>query len=383
VRTYNVVSVDDHVSESPTTFIDRVPSAMKDRVPTTKKDASGITTYYVGDQPITWARHYLSDAEEGELRRSSDSLMITYANDPPGEWDAVARLRDYDLDGVDAGVLFHNFSGGGGNPLSAVTELDVRLECIKAVNDWVVEEYCAADPHRLFGLAVVPPWDIDLAKEEAIRAISLGHRGITWGPVMDAFGYKPTWDEYWDPLYAVLQEANIPLCIHVGFDPYRNVGIRQDLEKAPRFVTTAVQIFGTHTLMYPLVEILMSGLLERFPGLKVYFAEGGASWAPYTIQMCDHYWPRYIAFDRNILRMAPSDYARRQVSYGFFYDVITPTVVEALGENNVMWEADYCHTVTTFPNSRKYQEESLRTVTDERLRTKILAQNAVDLFHLG
>jgi predicted TIM-barrel fold metal-dependent hydrolase len=378
---YNVVSVDDHVSESPTTFTSRVPASMQDQVPTTKKDVDGITYYFLGDQKLKFANHYVADEEEAQIRRDKGGLLITYSYDPPGEWDHQQRLRDYELDGVDAGVLFHNFSGG--DPVAVVQDLDVRLACLRAVNDWMIEEVCSTDPRRLFGLAVVPPWDVDLAKQEAIRAVQLGHRGICWLPIMDAAGYKPLWDTYWNDFYATVEELGVPLCLHVGITPNWGLGIRADRENAPEFVTTSLQLDGTHSLMYPLIEILMSGLLERFPRLKIFLAEGGASWVPYTLMQCDHYWPRYRSFDRSILRMPPSDYARRQVHYGFFVDQITPDVVATVGEDNIMWEGDYCHTVATFPNSRHYQKESLKTITDDRIRHKILAGNAVDLFKLN
>jgi predicted TIM-barrel fold metal-dependent hydrolase len=123
-------------------------------------------------------------------------------------------------------------------------------------------------------------------------------------------------------------------------------------------------------------------MLERVPRLKIFLAESGASWVPFTLFQCDHYFPVYSRFDGNILRMKPSEYARRQVFHGFYYDAISPTVIEHVGEDNIMWEADYVHSVSTFPNSRSAQEASLRDVPDERIRNKILAGNAVKLFKL-
>jgi predicted TIM-barrel fold metal-dependent hydrolase len=127
---------------------------------------------------------------------------------------------------------------------------------------------------------------------------------------------------------------------------------------------------------------MMSGILERHPKLDVFFAESGASWIPYTLNQCDYYWPRYSRFDGNELRMLPSDYWRRQCYAGFWTDIISPQVVDWLGEDNVLWEGDYLHTIATFPNSRNIQAESLKDIVDSNIRAKILAGNSVKLFKL-
>ena len=81
--------------------------------------------------------------------------------------------------------------------------------------------------------------------------------------------------------------------------------------------------------------------------------------------------------------MLPSDYFRRQCHAGFWSDVITPDVVEWVGEENILWEGDYLHTIATFPRSKEFQAESLAKITDKGTRAKILAGNSVKLFGLS
>jgi predicted TIM-barrel fold metal-dependent hydrolase len=192
----------------------------------------------------------------------------------------------------------------------------------------------------------------------------------------------------------MLEEMGVPISIHLGGVNFGQMGIRttvnflgvgQDVNpKGPSFLHTCLSIAGpVMGNQYPLIEILMSGMLERHPRLKVYLAEGGASWAPYLLRQCDYYWQRYSALDRNNLRMFPSEYARRQVYYGAFLDPITPEVIKVVGEDKLMWEGDYNHTVATFPKSRAFQEESLALITDQEVRAKILAGNAVKVFRMG
>ena len=72
-----------------------------------------------------------------------------------------------------------------------------------------------------------------------------------------------------------------------------------------------------------------------------------------------------------------------QCHAGFWSDVITPDVVEWVGEENILWEGDYLHTIATFPQSQKIISESLGKITDEAMRAKILAGNSVKLFGLN
>ena len=127
---YKVVSGDDHISESPTTFTDRVPASMKDKVPYTKQDEEGISYYWVGGEKVRWANHVVKDEKERDVRLSKGGLLITYAFEAPGQWDLKQRMRDYDIDGIDAAILFPNQSLSG---LREVEDLDVRLACFRGL----------------------------------------------------------------------------------------------------------------------------------------------------------------------------------------------------------------------------------------------------------
>jgi len=372
---YKVISSDDHVSEGPGTWVDRVPARMRDQVPQIQV-LNGISTWCIGSEP-TQRLGPVRDAEELEIRKATARFQTR-----PGDWDPVERLKDYTLDSVDAGVLFPNYSGFTGDPCNMVKGHEVQMECIRAYNDWLVDEFCATDPTRLIPLALLPAWDIELAIGEATRAVKSGHRGVIWGAALDVFGYTPTWEKYWDPFYAAVQEMGIPLVFHQPSAMMDRAIFQDPSVKMPQYMRSSASINHVQSLIYPCVELMMSGILERHPKLDVFFAESGASWIPYTLNQCDYYWPRYSRFDGNELRMLPSDYWRRQCYAGFWTDIISPQVVDWLGEDNVLWEGDYLHTIATFPNSRNIQAESLKDIVDSNIRAKILAGNSVKLFKL-
>ena len=375
---HQVISVDDHVSENPGTFIDRVPSTMRDKVPYIQDDENGESAWYIGQQKIFRAG-WFKDEDELVRRKANTNRPFGLRQ---GDWDPVERLKDMDLDGVDGALLFCNFSRFTGNPLAVVQDTEARLASIRAYNDWLVDEFCAADPKRLIPLALTPSWDVELAIDEAVRAVKKGHKGVTFGAAMDLFGLPPTWDKYWDPLYATIQDLDVPLCFHqISGDIDRAVFKDPDIV-IPEYMVTARNINHVSSLIVPTPEIIMSGMLERFPKLRVQFAESGVSWLTHTLTQLDFFWPKYSRFDGNELRMLPSDYWRRQCSAGFWVDVISPEVVKIVGEDNINWEADYLHTIATFPSSRKCMEESLTSITDENQKAKIVGGNTINFFNL-
>ena len=377
---YRVISSDDHVSESPGVWVDRVPASIKDKVPQIRQ-VDGISTWHIGDEQVFQAG-YCKDEAEIELRKERGGTDRPVAA-RFGDWDPVERLKDYTLDGTDAGLLYPNFSRFHGDPLGQIKDLNVRLECIRAYNDWVYDEFCATDPERLFAVALMPPWDVEVAMDEAARVAKKGYKSVLFGPALDVFGYTPTWDRYWDPFYATLQDQGLILSFHQPSAATDRSYFQDPNSKFPAYMRTALNICHSHSLIYPTAELLLSGILERFSHLKVFLAEAGASWVPFTIKQADFWWVHNSRWDGNQLRMPPSHYWRRQCYIGFLTDTITPAVLREAGEDNVLWEADYLHGFTTFPNSRYYQEQSMIDITDERQKAKMLAGNFVKLFGLN
>lgn len=372
---YKVISTDDHVSESKGTWVDRVPQRMKDKVPQVK-EIDGVSTWTLEGKPMGGRLAPSKDAKEIEHRRATARFQ-----DRPGNYNAVERLRDYDLDGIDGAALFPNMVGFT-NPMGMIADKEVRGAALSAYNDWLVEEFCSTNPQRLFALSVTPGWDVEMAILEATRAVKKGHKGIVFDAVLDVSGNKPTWDKYWDPFYSAVEDLGVPLCFHQPSAAMDRAIFKDPKSEMPQYIKTTASINHVQSLIYPTVELMMSGVLERHPRMKVLLAEAGASWLMYTLNQCDYYWPRYSRFDGSELRMLPSDYFRRQVYTGFWSDTITPQLVEQLGEEHITWEGDYLHSIATFPGSQKIIKESLKHIPDESLKAKITGGNAVKLFNI-
>jgi len=127
----------------------------------------------------------------------------------------------------------------------------------------------------------------------------------------------------------------------------------------------------------PTQELLLSGILEKFPSLRVLLAESGVGWLPFVLQMHDR------DFKPNeYLKMKPSEYFRRQCVGGFWRERVDDYVLDICGEDNIAWEQDYPHAVSTWPESDEAIQYSLANVTDVTVRQKILWRNSARLFKL-
>ena len=101
-------------------------------------------------------------------------------------------------------------------------------------------------------------------------------------------------------------------------------------------------------------SLIFGGVLERFPNLRLVSAESDVGWIPHFMYRLDHGYNKYWA-NAGIrkLKMAPSDYIRRQVYATFQDDPIGPATWSFFGEDNYMWASDFPHGDCTWPNSRK------------------------------
>ena len=376
---YQVISADDHVVEPADVFTRRVPARWHDQIPHIEQ-IDGKDLWVVEGKVVgrIFSKAGVPFSEWSELRDEA-----RYDTIRPGGYDPVERLKDYDIDGVDAGVLFPNpVVGFAGDPLYSVKDPQVRLACIQAYNDWLVEDFCGVNPERLIALCVLPSWDVELAVAEAQRSVKKGHRGIVFAGAMDVFGQQPTWDPYWDPLWAAVQDLDVVLCFH-------QISAAMDRPTAKELpppelsgIIAARVVWHICTLVPVLPEILFSGMLDRFPRLKVFLAEGGVGWIPFVLSQSDFVWERNRHWAEPKLKMPPSEYWRRQCAAGFWSEPISPFLVEYLGADTILWEGDYPHTILTWPDSLHHIDKSLAQIPDVTARRKITAENAIRLFNL-
>lgn len=365
---YNIISADSHFIEPPDVFTSRVSAKFRDSAPRTEMRPTGVGgfegEFWVAPEstnaearPVaTYWGAGLSMAEVKEMNKKG------YAAAPDFVFDPKARLAAQDRDGVSAEVMYTSC----GMALFRVEDGDLRRECFRAFNEWAAE-YCSQDLKRLQGCAIIEVDDVQAGVQELERAAEFGLRaGMITGKPIEGHPYSSR--EY-DPLWEAAQALDIPLALHVHTSRGPIVG--------PMFVEPVMCI---NDIQESLLHMIIGGVFERFPRLKIILTEVDASWIPHMLHRADHYFTRYR--EKDSLSLTPSGYMRRNV-WATFQDEgeNIPYAAALFGADRLLWASDFPHMNSTFPKTREFIEGSFPGMAHVDVQ-KIVADNAIELYKL-
>ncbi len=380
---YRVISTDDHLQEAPHTWTARMSKAKwGDKVPHVAPNGDGTDSWYIDGQrrigavsviPNVAAVHgVMPDRTRGPAR---------WEDVPAKAYVPAERIKAMEQDGVDVHTFFGNIAGAAGHTFSSPSypDKDFCLDAIRAFNDYQIEEWAAAYPGRFITLGVVPMWDVDLAVAELKRTQKLGIHGLSFA-FPQQYGYPHICEPYWHPLWDTAQESGLSINLHIGaggtmgWGKSTYEGQHPDLQLAEASANTTTSNTAVMNTM------LFSGILDRFPRLKLVSSESGLGWVPYVLELADHQFEQQRLWERGFT-LKPSEYFHRQCHVNFWFEITGIALRHKIGIDNIMWESDYPHPTTTWPDSRHYIERALKDVPEDE-RRKILVENAVRVFNL-
>ena len=318
-----IISVDDHVVEPPHVWQDRLPEKYKDAGPRiviapqgemTLVDGSWVETPGDGDKMAAWwhyedHRYQIKEmiACAGRDPETVTMQGVTYDDIRPGCYEPTARLADMDQNHVEASICFPNYPRFCGQLFAERQDKDLSKLCVEAYNDWMVEEWCAGSNGRLIPLCVVPLWDADLAADEIRRNAARGVNAVAWSELPAWLGLPSIHSGYWDPFFRACEETGTVITMHIGSGT-RTVKPSDD---APTIVTAAMISANSAASM---IDFLFSGVLHRYPDLKLMYAESQIGWIPYYLERADDNYRTHLwAQGENRLPEPPSFYYHRQV----------------------------------------------------------------------
>ena len=369
-----IVSVDDHLVEPPSLWESRLPAKLRERGPRSVTDDDGNPCWEIDGERYPFAGLAATAGMPLEERRRG----LRWDDIRPGCYDPVERVKDMDIDGVLASLCFPSVPGFGGSKLNKLQDRALAYACIQAYNDFQTDEWAGAAPGRLFGMVLLPYWDPQLAVAELQRTKAKGAVTVafTENPYRQGFPSLHSHDRYWDPVFAAAQEAEMPLCLHFGSSSF----MMTTAPDAPHIIETVAGPFNSQLAF---IDWIFSGAFERFPRLQVVFSESYLGWLPFVLEHADRHWSTHFgwAVDRNIVPRAPSEYFRDNISVCLVYDPFGASMIERIGVDKVMAEADYPHPDSQWPNTAKVLEEYLQHLSPAD-RTKVLRTNAERVFHL-
>jgi predicted TIM-barrel fold metal-dependent hydrolase len=273
-----------------------------------------------------------------------------YADAIPGAYDARARLEYMDDLGIWAQVLYPNVGGFGSQVFLKVPEADLKLACVRAYNDFLAE-WSKADSRRLIPIAATPFWDVKATAAEVERCARLGHRGVLFTGEPHVFGLPRLYDHYWDPLWSAASDAGLPISFHIGSSDLGDE-LTPEQTKAEGVAINSARVGAKLFLANGghILDLLFSGVLERYPELRFVSVESGAGWVPFVLQSADYQFERMaVRKERPDLKLRPSEYFRRQVyACCWFEHVPSEHVVQSLGADRIMFETDFPHPTSIY-----------------------------------
>jgi predicted TIM-barrel fold metal-dependent hydrolase len=362
---FPVISADSHITEPPGTYLDRIEPGFRDVAPRIVQDPQRGDVFAIHGMPAPVPLGLVAAA--GKKPEEIRVTGVRFEELHRGGWDPQARLADQERDGVAAEVIYPTV----GMVLCNHPDFDYKKACFDAYNRWIAE-YCSAHPQRLLGCgqtAMRSPEE-GIADIEAIRALGLRGVMMPGNPAVEDYD-SPAYDAFWEAAVAL----GLPLSFHILTDKSSTFGRRF---RGPAMNGFLSIVRGCQDILGMLV---LGGVFERHPRLKVVCVEADAGWVPHFMYRMDHAWKRHrhwLPAGQGLTRL-PSEYFAENVYVTFQDDWVAFQVADLLNWRRLLWANDFPHSDSTWPWSQQVLAEHTRSLAPEQ-REAILCRNVAELY---
>jgi predicted TIM-barrel fold metal-dependent hydrolase len=320
-----------------------------------------------------------AQAEAELMLRKNWSAMGSFARDD--------RPRALDLLGFASQLVFNTFLNPYLLEAERKDDLDFAYGLARAHNRAMVD-FCSVD-RRLLAVGYVPLADFERSRAMAEEAIAMGCKALLVPSACPA-RHSPSHVGLF-PVWAVAEAARIPIVFHVGgggqlLDPHY---FANGLPPVPDFHGGAENFRSVDYMAIPfppmqtLSTLIIDGVLDRFPRLRIGVIEQGAVWVPSWMRQLDTTVSAFSKNEERLRRLAlrPSEYVRRQVRVTPYPHEPVGWIIEQTGEEVCLFSSDYPH-VEGGRNPLRRFEESIAGL-DERVKQRFYCDNFVDLMGAG
>ena len=382
---FKVVDVDSHFSEPENLWTSRAPAALRDRVPQVKV-VDGVPSWVIDGNLVIGKGAGASCIvrKDGTLSEGLEFVGWRHSEVHPASYEVQARLAMMDQSGVHAQILYPNVLGFGGQNTAKVDPA-LRLASVQIYND-AMAEMQEESGDRILPMALLPWWDVREAVAEAQRAHRMGLRGININSDphrhrgLDGTALPTLSDSHWDPLWALCEDQDLPINFHIGaseqsMDWLGNAGWPSLEWELQAGLSGSMMFLDNGRVMG---NIMYSGLLDRFPGLKFVSVESGIGWIPFMLESLDYQY-LHVTKKRKLQRKPSEYFASNFYACFWFENRDLSHLVTRLGADNLMFETDFPHIVCLYPNPLDFIEEGLQGVSPGD-RAKIMGGNAAKVY---
>jgi uncharacterized protein len=372
-----IVDTDTHITEAPDLFTSRAPAALKDKVPHIRRDADGTDRWYVGDRNFGSMGGNVIRADNNKLLGRLAFPKLEEAH--PGGHLMAPRLKAMDDMGVYAQICYQNSGVTQAGSLMSLGDPDLALAIIQMYND-ASAEYQQVSGQRIFNMAHLPFWNQQALETEARRCFDMGLKGFVLPDTPEAVGVPSFLSDYWTPFLEMCDATGMPINFHLNaaIDPNRLTWDGFGFEQQLSVVATMFSIGNAATLG----NWMVSGRLDRHPGLKIGLIESGMGWVPFAVEALEHQFREMLPSKAGLLHKKPWEYFRDHFFCTFWFEKIGPKLLlETIGVDNVMFETDFPHPTSLYPGVQAHLVDVLGGY-DFATKKKVLQDNAVRLYNL-
>jgi predicted TIM-barrel fold metal-dependent hydrolase len=355
-----IISVDDHVMEPPDLWTARLPSKFGSRIPHLERAKSTISWHdghykFERSEDGEWCDWWVFDDYQFPISALFHGAGIKdVANAPstfdemrPSVWVQDDRIAAMARDHVDASLQFPNtLPRFAGQAFAERKDKEFALLALRAYNDWLIDEWCAGAGYgRLLPVAVVPFWDAELSAEEIRRVAAKGCHAITFPENPYPLGFPALHSRSWDPVFQACSEMESTLCMHIG----SSSKMTSTSPESP-FIISSTLTFSN--AMGSVLDFIFSGIVDRYPTLKLAFSEGQIGWMPYLFERADKLWAERgnNNFGTDLPR-PPSSYIPGRIYGCLFDDEVGLQNRHLVGMDQICYEVDFPHADSPFPHT--------------------------------
>ena len=387
-----LISVDDHILEPLELWQRELPPSLRQRGPRVVRERArmdfrgGSLTFERDADDGQWCDVWLFDdlvyptclrhAPVGLPEEEQANIPAVYEDFRPGTYDQAARLSDMDANHVEVSINYPNtFPRFAGQGFAERSDKDLALACLQVYNDWMIDDWGGvAGRGRLVPLTLIPLWDPVLAAHEVRRCAAKGSHAIAFTENPAKLGFPSLYTGEWDPLWAACEDTDTTVSMHIG----SSSSMPTTCAEAPLAVSMSL---NSQNAQGSLADWVFSKTLERFPRIKLAYAESQVGWMPFQLERMDGVWHEG---DVGVeLAEPPSSYVRGRVYGCIFDDLHGLRSRDAVGMDVILFESDYPHSNGTWPRTRAVAHrlcEQAGMGADECYR--LLRGNAIDCYGL-
>ena len=372
-RFYTVVSVDDHVIEPPHMFASHLASRFKDKAPRVIETADGAESWQW--EGLVYPQ-IATGAAAGRPKERWGLEATRFSEIRRGGFDIEARIKDMDIDGVAAQLNFPSLiSGmGGATFYKGTKDAELGQACMRAWNDWFYEEWYSPYPDRTIPCGITWIGDTAVAAAEVRRNAARGFKALSFPSSPTELGLPSLSSGYWDPLLAACEETETVLCLHVGSDDYNLAPPKSSFQ-----VGVTCFPMGAYRAA---ADWLWSGVLTRYPNLKIVLAEGGIAWVPMLKDRLN-YMMDHAAAAPGEEWMDKHKHPVEVLENNFYFCAIEfSSGMEQrhkIGIDRIMVETDYPHADSSWPDTQALLHAALKDLPKDEVR-KVTYENACRVF---